>query len=148
MLDRPDMPHAILHPLLGGLLIGGAALLLLGLTGKIAGVSGIVGRVVAPDDPGDRGWRLAFLGGLVLGGLVLQRLAPATLPAGLPASTPVVALAGLLVGWGASAANGCTSGHGVCGLGRRSKRSLAAVLVFMATGILTALFVRPLLGVA
>lgn len=130
--------------LLGGVLIGTSALLLLGLGGRIAGVSGVVGGLfAAPRD--DRGWRLAFLAGLGLGGLALLALAPAALPAELPAPWPVILVGGLLVGFGSRRANGCTSGHGVCGLGRRSPRSLVAVLVFMAAGILTAQFVRPLL---
>lgn len=134
----------LLSPLLGGVLIGVSALLLLGLSGRIAGVSGIVGGLVnAP--AGDRGWRLAFLGGLLLGGLLLLRFAPSALPHGLPAPWPLVVAAGLLVGYGARAGNGCTSGHGVCGLGRRSPRSLAAVLVFMTTGALAAQVLRPLL---
>lgn len=134
----------LLSPLLGGVLIGSSALLLLGLSGRIAGVSGIVGGLVrAP--AGDRGWRIAFLGGLLLGGLLLLRFAPSTLPPGLPAPWPLVVVAGLLVGYGAGAGNGCTSGHGVCGLGRRSPRSLAAVLVFMTTGALAAQLLRPLL---
>ena len=139
MLVSPLLP-----PLLGGVLIGSSALLLLGLSGRIAGVSGIVGGLLSAP-AGDRGWRLAFLGGLLLGGLLLLRFAPAALPPGLPAPWPLVVVAGLLVGYGARAGNGCTSGHGVCGLGRRSPRSLAAVLVFMTTGALAAQLLRPLL---
>lgn len=136
---------AILFALLGGLVIGASAVLLLSLFGRIAGVSGIVGGIVSRD-ASDRAWRVAFVVGLLLGGVVLLRWFPATLPDGLPASAPVVALAGLLVGFGAGRANGCTSGHGVCGLGRRSPRSLVAVLVFMTTGVLAAQLLRPLLG--
>ena len=82
----------------------------------------------------------------MVGGLLLLGIDPAALPDGLPATTPIVVLAGFLVGYGARAANGCTSGHGVCGLGRRSRRSLVAVLVFMGAGVITAQLVRPLLG--
>lgn len=131
---------------LGGLLIGASALVLLAVSGRIAGVSGIVGGL-ANAGVGDRGWRLAFVLGLVLGGALLLWLDPAALP-GVAGPWPLVAAAGLLVGYGARAANGCTSGHGVCGLGRRSRRSLVAVLVFMATGVFAAQVVRPLLGVA
>ena len=136
----------LLAPLLGGLLIGASALLLLGFNGRIAGVSGILGGL--PGAPvGDRGWRLAFLGGLGLGGLVLLLAAPAALR-GPVAPVWLLVVAGLLVGFGARAANGCTSGHGVCGLGRRSRRSGVAVLVFMTTGMFAAQVVRPLLGVS
>ena len=134
----------LLASLIGGALIGASALLLLWLGGRIAGVGGILGGLfAAPRD--DRGWRLAFLAGLGLGGAALLAFDPAALPTELPAPWPVVALAGLLVGFGSRGANGCTSGHGVCGLGRRSPRSLVAVLVFMATGIFAAQVIRPLL---
>jgi uncharacterized membrane protein YedE/YeeE len=136
------MLTSVLAPLLGGVLIGASALLLLGLIGRIAGVSGIAGGLLRAA-PGDRAWRLAFLAGLALGGLLLTRLLPAAIPRELPAPWPVVALAGLLVGYGARAAGGCTSGHGVCGLGRRSGRSLVAVLVFMTAGVFAAQVVRP-----
>ena len=134
----------ILAPLIGGALIGTSALLLLWLGGRIAGVSGIVGGLFAAPR-NDRGWRLGFLAGLGLGGAALLVFDPTALPAELPAPWPVIVLAGLLVGFGSRGANGCTSGHGVCGLGRRSPRSLVAVLVFMATGMFAAQVMRPLL---
>ncbi|HEY8377944.1 MAG TPA: YeeE/YedE thiosulfate transporter family protein [Nannocystis sp.] len=138
---------SVLPPLLGGVLIGVSALLLLALCGRIAGVSGILGRIFDPGRGDDRSWRLAFVLGLGLGGAALLFLAPHVLPRALPGSPLLVGLAGFLVGLGTRAAGGCTSGHGVCGLGRRSRRSLVAVAVFMVTGVLTALFVRPhLLG--
>lgn len=140
------MNGELIGPVLGGLLIGGSALLLLAASGRIAGVSGIVGGLVkAP--AGDRGWRLGFLAGLGLGGLALLVMDPSALP-GVSAPWPLVVVAGLLVGFGARQGNGCTSGHGVCGLGRRSRRSLVAVLVFMAAGVVAAQVLRPWLGVA
>lgn len=139
------MTLSFLTPLFGGALIGTSALLLLALSGRIAGVSGIVGGLLGSPKE-DRGWRLAFLGGLWLGGAILLALAPQVIARGVPGGWPAAALAGLLVGLGTRGANGCTSGHGVCGLGRRSRRSLAAVATFMATGIVTALWLRPLLG--
>ncbi len=134
----------ILAPLIGGVLIGASALLLLWLGGRIAGVSGIVGGLFAAPR-GDRGWRLGFLAGLGLGGAALLAFDPAALPRELPAPWPIIVLGGLLVGLGSRAANGCTSGHGVCGLGRRSPRSLVAVVVFMTTGMFAAQVLRPLL---
>jgi uncharacterized membrane protein YedE/YeeE len=95
-----------------------------------------------PPHRGDLGWRLAFLAGLALGGLVLT----AQLPTDLHASRPIIIVAGLLVGLGARLGGGCTSGHGVCGLGRRSPRSLVAVLTFMATAFLTVFVTRHLIG--
>jgi uncharacterized membrane protein YedE/YeeE len=138
------MLSPLLASLLGGVLIGTSALLLLWLSGRIAGVSGIIGGLMtAPRD--DRAWRLAFLLGMGLGGAALVLFDPSVLPSGLPAPWPVIVLGGFLVGFGARGGNGCTSGHGVCGLGRRSPRSLVAVLVFMTTGILAANLLRPLL---
>ena len=139
------MTVSLLASLLGGVLIGASALLLMALSGRIAGVSGITGGLLTASR-GDRSWRLAFLVGLLLGGLLLLRVEPAALPQALPAALPLVVLGGFLVGFGARGANGCTSGHGVCGLGRRSRRSLAAVLVFMTTGMFAAQVLRPLLG--
>lgn len=136
---------SLVAPLLGGVLIGTSALLLLWLGGRLAGISGILGGLFGAAR-GDRTWRLAFVVGLWLGGLTLLLLAPAAIPRTLPDAWPVIVLAGLLVGFGAGRANGCTSGHGVCGLGRRSPRSLVAVLTFMTTGVLTAQLLRPLLG--
>ncbi|WP_434427423.1 YeeE/YedE family protein [Nannocystis pusilla] len=131
--------------LLGGLLIGAAALLLLAAAGRIAGISGIVGGALSRP-AGDLAWRLAFVLGLLAGGAVLRVLSPETLPKSLPQSGPVIALAGLLVGFGARLGGGCTSGHGVCGLGRRSPRSLVAVLTFMTTAFATVWLARHALG--
>ena len=131
--------------LLGGLLIGAAALLLLAAAGRIAGVSGIVGGALRRP-AGDLAWRLAFVLGLLVGGAVLRVLSPETLPKSLPQSGPVIVLAGLLVGFGTRLGGGCTSGHGVCGLGRRSPRSLVAVLTFMTTAFATVWLARHALG--
>lgn len=132
---------SFLSPLLGGLVLGAAALLLLGLCGRVAGISGITGGLL-PGRPGDRLWRLAFLAGLWTGGLLLLRWLPAAIPEALRTDRTTLVLAGLLVGLGAGLGNGCTSGHGVCGLGLRSPRSLVAVLVFMAVAIATAHLTR------
>ncbi len=127
--------------LAGGVLIGLAATLLLWLTGRIAGISGIVGGVLQPRQ-GEVAWRAAFLVGLIAAGAAWLWLVPDayTPRQGFPPVLLVVA--GLLVGFGTRLGNGCTSGHGVCGLGRLSLRSLAAVMTFMVTAIATTYIVR------
>ena len=136
---------SVVAPLAGGLLIGLAAALTLAVDGRIAGVSGILGRLVLGGDA--RGFRAAFVLGLLAAGLVGAALAPSAL-GGPIVSLPLVGVAGLLVGWGTRTANGCTSGHGVCGVARLSWRSIAAVATFMTTGALTVALVRVLhLGV-
>jgi uncharacterized membrane protein YedE/YeeE len=130
--------------LLGGVLIGGAASGLLLCNGRIAGISNIFGNLLPPSGE-DAPWRLAFVAGLLASGLVLLSAYPAAFSSPAPASLGVLAVAGLLVGFGASLGNGCTSGHGVCGLARRSARSLSAVITFMATGAITVSIVNHLL---
>ncbi|WP_293711593.1 YeeE/YedE family protein [Stenotrophomonas sp. UBA7606] len=127
--------------LAGGVLIGLAATLLLWLSGRIAGISGIVGGVLQPRQ-GEVAWRAAFLVGLIAAGAAWLWLVPGayTPRQGFPPVLLVVA--GLLVGIGTRLGNGCTSGHGVCGLGRLSLRSLAAVMTFMVTAIATTYIVR------
>jgi uncharacterized membrane protein YedE/YeeE len=126
--------------LVGGLLIGlSASVLALG-AGRVAGISGILGGLFTPGREG-RGWRLQFLAGLGLGGLLLLALHPAVF-ASAPRSLPLLAGAGLLVGFGARLGGGCTSGHGVCGLSRLSGRSLLATLVFMGAAMVTVLVTK------
>lgn len=132
--------------LAGGALIGLAGGLLVLLAGRIAGISGIVGGLLDGRvlNTRDRNWRLSFVAGMVLAPLAW--LAFSTLPAiQQVASWPVMIVAGLLVGLGTRYANGCTSGHGVCGLSRLSLRSLAAVLSFMGAGFVTVFVVRHLI---
>jgi uncharacterized membrane protein YedE/YeeE len=119
----------------GGVLLGVAASLLWLSTGRVAGVSGILADLFSGRSD-ERRWRALFLAGLVAGGLVLRILAPSAFAAA-ERGLPLVAIAGLLVGFGARLGGGCTSGHGICGLSRLSLRSLIAVGVFMATGLLT-----------
>ncbi len=127
--------------LAGGVLIGMAATLLLWLNGRIAGVSGLLNGVLQPKG-GDVAWRVAFLIGLVaVAGLYMAVVPGAPLPR-KDFSRAGLIVAGLLVGFGTRMGNGCTSGHGVCGLGRLSPRSLAAVLTFMATAMLTTFAIR------
>ncbi len=120
-------------PLLGGILIGAASWLLLASLGKVAGISGIASSTLSSDQNGGA-WRWAFLGGLIAGGALFAFwLSP---PAIAQRPMPLLIIAGLLVGVGTVLGSGCTSGHGVCGLGRRSLRSLVATCVFMAAGML------------
>lgn len=128
----------------GGLLIGLAVALFVLFNGRIAGISGIVGGLLRPV-PGERGWRIAFLFGLVAAPLVYTLAAP--LPAmRIDAGMGTLIAAGLLVGIGTRYGAGCTSGHGVCGLARGSARSLAAMLAFMGAGFATVFIVRHLLA--
>lgn len=137
--------HPFLQSLLGGIAIGLAAAILLLFNGRTAGISGIAGGLLSRAR-GDKGWRLAFVAGLVGGGLLLQAAAPATIGAPASASVGLALVAGLLVGFGTRLGNGCTSGHGVCGLSRGSVRSLAATITFMATAALTVFVVRHVVG--
>jgi len=129
--------------LLGGLLIGTAAALLLLVNGRIAGISGIAAGLLSPQ-AGARTWRALFLAGLVAGAFVANRVGFGPLPE-IAAGWPFIILGGLLVGYGTRLGGGCTSGHGVCGLARLSSRSLAATATFMAAGIATVFVLRHLL---
>lgn len=130
-------------PLAGGIMIGLATAMLLLATGRIAGISGILGGLLVRREDGDRLWRLAFLGGLVAAPLVYGLFA--ALPAvQVDAGTGTLVGAGLLVGVGTRYGAGCTSGHGVCGVSRLSPRSLVATLCFMAAGVATVAIVRSL----
>ena len=130
--------------LIGGALIGLSASVLMLLHGKIAGISGLLGDVVRPRGE-DNHVGLYFLGGLLLAGVIARLVHPASLPTATP-SLAVGAVAGLLVGFGTRLGSGCTSGHGVCGLSRLSKRSFVATLTFIAVGMLTVGVVRALGG--
>lgn len=128
----------------GGLLIGLASVMFILLVGRIAGISGILGGLLAPVK-GDVGWRVAFLGGLVVSPLayiVFRPLPAVTIDAGYG----LLALSGFLVGIGSRFGSGCTSGHGVCGMSRLSPRSLVATMSFMAAGFLTVYVMRHVLG--
>jgi len=133
-----------LASLLGGVLIGLASIALALFNGRIAGISGILGGLLPPF-PGDRAWRAAFLLGLILAPLAFGLVHP--MPAiQVAASTPLLVIAGLLVGLGTRYAGGCTSGHGVCGLSRLSLRSMVATLSFMGAGFATVYLMRHLLA--
>ena len=127
-----------LSALAGGVLIGLASVWLLAANGRIAGISGILHGLFA-QPPGDRGWRMAFLAGLLVGGLAWTFWF-----GNIPQERNLFAMAsaGLLVGFGTRMGGGCTSGHGVCGLGRLSLRSLVAVMVFMVCGMIATFVMR------
>lgn len=130
----------------GGALIGLAAAMLMLLTGRIAGISGIFGGLLTPN-AGDRGWRVAFIAGLIAAPLLASFFTNAPLPSPtMPASLFLIAVAGLLVGVGSRMGGGCTSGHGVCGIARFSARSLIATAVFMAAAIATVAIARHIIG--
>jgi uncharacterized membrane protein YedE/YeeE len=131
--------------IVGGLLIGASATLLLLANGRIAGVSGVVDAALSPK--GGSGWRFAFLGGLLASGPVLAAGGARVPNVVIDAPITLVLLAGVLVGFGSRLGSGCTSGHGVCGLSRGSRRSLFATCVFMATAIATVFVARHLVGV-
>ena len=136
--------------LMGGILIGISSTIMLAWNGRITGISGMVHMIVTPR-AGDVSWRWIFLIGMMGGGALYEYwLAP--LQSGLP-QTPAFEFApiamivgGLIVGFGTRMGGGCTSGHGVCGLGRLSPRSLIAVITFVTTGIVTVFIIRHLLG--
>ncbi len=136
------MPQAWLSGLLGGLMIGIAAALMLLALGRIAGVSGLAARAAGLAEAGPpRGLALAFILGLPLGAWVMAR-ALGGVAVHMPPQGGVLVLAGLLVGFGTRLGSGCTSGHGVCGMARFSRRSIAAALCFMASGIATVALMR------
>lgn len=131
--------------LVGGAVIGLAVSILLLFNGRIAGISGIFGGLLNPR-AGDIGWRASFVAGLLAAGVGLLLVAPATITPATGRSLAATAVAGLLVGFGVRLGNGCTSGHGICGLTRFSRRSLVATVSFMATGMLTASLIQLLTG--
>lgn len=131
--------------LLGGALIGLAVALLLLFKGRIAGISGIIGGLLSAENRDEAKWRLAFVLGMVLAPLAYGLVAT---PPGSRIDTDWVTLvvAGLLTGFGSRLGSGCTSGHGVCGISRLSRRSLVATLSFMSTGFMTVYAVRHLVN--
>ena len=128
----------------GGMMIGASAVLFAMLSGRIAGISGIVGGLIRPHR-GDVGWRVAFIAGMGVIPL-LSAASGRDLSIEIDATTATLVAAGLLVGLGSRLGSGCTSGHGVCGLARRSPRSLAATLAFMGAGFITVFTVRHVLS--
>ena len=135
-----------LSALAGGILIGLSAVLLLTVNGRIAGISGIVHGIVAPEKPNDLDWRLLFLVGLIAGAFLYRLLNGMDTSIALEASILIVGGGGILTGIGTAVGSGCTSGHGICGLARRSSRSLVATISFMLVGGVTVFILRHVIG--
>ncbi|MEM8845039.1 MAG: YeeE/YedE thiosulfate transporter family protein [Pseudomonadota bacterium] len=131
--------------LLGGVLIGLAAIGLLFFNGRIGGISGIFGGLLNAQK-GDTAWRAIFIFGLVVGGFLVSIFNPNILEFHIDRSVLAIIIGGLLVGFGSRLGSGCTSGHGVCGVGRLAPRSLIATCVFITTGIFSVYLVNHLLG--
>jgi len=131
--------------LIGGIFIGISASAMLVLNGKIAGISGIVGGLFG-SKRSDILWRVAFIAGLFVGGSILRVLYPGAFEFGIVRSGGSLVAAGFMVGFGARVANGCTSGHGVCGVSRMSMRSIVATMLFIVSGAAAVYVVNHLLG--
>ncbi len=130
---------------IGGALIGLSAVLLMLLNGRIAGITGITAGLLDPADR-DRRWRATFIVGLIAAPLSAMLLGYTVPAPQIPLSMATIAVAGLLVGFGTRLGNGCTSGHGICGIARLSIRSIAATMIFMATAIVVVALMRHVLG--
>lgn len=135
-----------LQSLAGGVLIGLSAVLLMALQGRIMGATGILSGLIARHAPGDRGWRAAMVAGMIAGPVLMLALTGQMPAVAVPVSGPMIALGGVLVGIGVTFGAGCTSGHGVCGLARRSPRSMVATASFMLTCALTVYVIRHVIG--
>jgi uncharacterized membrane protein YedE/YeeE len=130
----------------GGILIGLSAVLMMATTGRIAGVSGFVSRLLPPYVDNQSLARLAFVAGLITAPWLYSASGPGAFDMTVTPNVALLAGAGLLVGFGAVWGSGCTSGHGVCGMARLSRRSIAATAVFMVAGLATVFASRHLLG--
>jgi uncharacterized membrane protein YedE/YeeE len=131
--------------LTGGLLIGVAAISLLLSHGRIAGISGIISGILHPEKE-DSLWRVVFILGMLAGAMLIHWFHPDALEIEIDVSSAGILLAGFLVGMGTRIGNGCTSGHGVCGIGRLSIRSIVAVIVFFSCAAITTWFIRHVMG--
>lgn len=131
--------------LVGGLLIGTASVLMLWLNGRIAGISGITGGLLSPLE-GDISWRVMFVVGMAIGGVILTAVYPTAFPTEMSTNTAGLIASGLLVGFGTRLGSGCTSGHGVCGMPRMSARSFTATGTFMLAGAVTVYVMRHVIA--
>ena len=130
---------------IGGALIGLSAVILMGMNGRIAGISGVFSGIVFAEK-GDKLWRALFVIGLILGPVVYALIKGEAPTFELSAGLPLIIIGGLLVGFGTRLGSGCTSGHGVCGLSRLSPRSMASVALFMGAGMATVAIARLVFG--
>lgn len=146
MPEIPPTEWTILSSLVGGALIGCAAVLLMALHGRIAGMTGILAGLLPPAPASDWQWRAAFLAGAIASPLIYWGVFGRAIEINVPVTTPMLFVGGAIVGIGVTFGSGCTSGHGVCGLARLSRRSIAAVLVFMLSAGLTVYITRHMLG--
>ncbi|MFZ4713798.1 MAG: YeeE/YedE family protein [Bacteriovoracaceae bacterium] len=135
----------MINALIGGVLIGLAVSLMMLFNGRVTGISGILGGIVKPQK-NDLDWRFAFIGGLLFGGIILQYLRPEAFVQISRALWFDYVFAGLLVGFGTLLGNGCTSGHGVCGISRLSTRSIVATLTFILFGIISVFIFKLMRG--
>lgn len=126
--------------LFGGMLLGVSATLLLLFNGKIAGISGVLTGLIAPKKQ-DYAWRVLFVVGMISGGVIGTYVLGADVPSEFSTTTGMLVIAGILVGIGTRLGNGCTSGHGICGIGRLSVRSMTATAIFMCVAVIT-VFIR------
>ena len=140
------MEQSYIYALAGGSLIGLSAVLLLWSIGRIAGICGITSGLLTQQASGGKGWRIVFLIGMISGAIILELIAPKSIPFRQAPSELLIIIAGLLVGFGSHWGNGCTSGHGVCGIGRFSIRSIVATATFMFSAGVTVFVIRHLLG--
>ena len=128
--------------LFGGMLIGVAALILMGLNGRIAGISGILGGLLPPNTVKDKKWRFSFLAGLISAALLFAAFSRTDIIQNVSSNVILLCVAGVATGIGVALGAGCTSGHGVCGVSRFSKRSIAATVVFMLVAVLATFIMR------
>jgi len=151
MLDATPTAFTPWASLLGGVLIGLSATLVMAFFGRIAGITGIVNGAMSPAvtparPEADWSWRLSFVAGLIAAPLMVQLVTGMPVAQTVPDNLPMMAGAGLLVGFGTTLGGGCTSGHGVCGLARLKQRSVIAVLTFMGTGFVTVFVLRHVIA--
>jgi uncharacterized membrane protein YedE/YeeE len=139
------MPQGLIDGILGGMLIGIAVSLMLIFNGRVTGISGIVSGIIRPIR-GDVGWRAFFIAGLILGGIIIQQFYPHLFEQKSSAQWFDYLIAGFLVGFGTLLGNGCTSGHGVCGISRLSIRSILSTVTFITFGILSVLLYKIIRG--